>query len=314
MITRRDYLRLCAAAGVALAVHPRLLRADNSPRTLITRTIPRTSEPLPVVGLGSSASFSRMASDGNTAGVRDVLDAFVQHGGTVFDTAPSYGAAERVSATIARETDLNDRLFWATKVNVAGRGGGNADPALARAQIDQSLAWLGKPAIDLIQVHNLGDVPTQLGILQEYRDAGRVRYIGVTTTFAGQYEELERIMRTETLDFIGVDYAIDHRAMEERIFPLAQERGIGVLGYQPFGRRRLWQRVDGHALPDWVAEYDIVTWGQFFLKFALSHPAVTVVTPATSRVRHVIDNLGAATGRIPDEAARQRMIAHISQL
>jgi len=186
--------------------------------------------------------------------------------------------------------------------------------AAARAQIEQSFEWLGKPAMDLIQVHNLGDVPTQLGLLKEYRDAGRVRYIGVTTTFAGQYDELQRIMRAEPLDFIGVDYAIDHRVMEERIFPLAQERGIGVLAYQPFGRTRLWQKVEGRDLPDWAAEYDIATWGQFFLTFVVSHPAVTVATPATSRVRHLIDNLGAASGRLPDEAARRRMIEHIESL
>lgn len=314
MMTRRQYLRLCAASGVALAIHPRLLLADDSQRGLITRAIPGTGEQLPVVGLGSSASFSRIAGEGNIAGVHEVLKTFVQHGGTVFDTAPSYGAAEEVAATLARETGLNDTLFWATKVNVAGRGGGVADPAAARAQIDRSLAWLGTPSIDLIQVHNLGDVPTQLGILKEYRDAGRVRYTGVTTTFPHQYDELEQIMRTEPLDFIGIDYAIDNRTMEERIFPLAQDRGIGVLCYQPFGRRRLWQHVEGHALPDWAGEYDIATWGQFFLKFAISHPAVTVATPATSRARHVIDNLGAATGRVPNDDARRRMIEYIERL
>jgi len=238
----------------------------------------------------------------------------VREGGKVFDTAPSYGTAEAVAAQVAREASLGARLFWATKVNVAGYGGGRADVADARAQIERSIARLGKDPLDLIQVHNLGDVPTQLGLLQEYRDAGRVRYIGVTTTSAGQYPELERIMRAEALDFIGVDYAIDHRVMEERIFPLARERGIGVLAYQPFGRSRLWRKVEGHELPSWAAEYDIATWGQFFLKFVISHPAVTVATPATSRPKNVIDNLGAATGRLPDEAGRQRMIRHVEAL
>src|SRR5690554_4944367 len=189
IMTRREYLRLCTAAGVTLAISPRLLRADDSARTLITRTIPGTTESLPMIGLGSSASFSRLATEGNIAGVREVLEAFVQHGGTVFDTAPSYGAAEDVAATIAQETGLNDTLFWATKVNVAGWGGGTADPDAARAQIDHSLKTLGKPALDLVQVHNLGDVPTQLGILKDYKDAGRIRYLGVTTTFAQQYDE-----------------------------------------------------------------------------------------------------------------------------
>lgn len=314
MISRRDYLKLCAAAGVTLAVQPKLLRADDTPRTLIKRTIPGTNEQIPAVGLGSSASFSRIAGEGDVARVREVLETFVRHGGTVFDTAPSYGVSEELAGRIARETGLIDKLFWATKVNAAGRLGGSADPVAARAQIEQSFAHVGKTPIDLIQVHNLGDVPTQFGILKEYRDAGRVRYIGMTTAFEKQYDELERILRSERPDFIGVDYAIDNRVMEERIFPLAQERGIGVLVYQPFGRARLWQLVKGHTVPAWAAEYDIASWGQFFLKFVISHPAVTAATPATSQPRHVIDNMGAAVGRLPDEAGRRRMIEHIESL
>lgn len=314
MITRRDYLKLCAATGVALAINPRLLLADDSPRQLLTRTIPGTSEQLPIIGLGSSASFSRIAGEGDNATVRELLQTLVEQGASVFDTAPSYGAAERVAGEIARDSGLNEKLFWATKVNVAGRGGGSADPAAARAQIEQSFDWLGKPEMDLIQVHNLGDVPTQLGLLREYQEAGRLRYIGVTTTFPEQYQELERLMSSEPLNFIGIDYAVDNRVMEQRILPLAQERGIGVLVYLPFGRTRLWQLVEGRTLPDWAAEYDIASWGQFFLKFAVSHPAVTCATPATSQVRHLIDNLGAASGRLPDEEGRQRMIAHIESM
>ncbi|OZI81039.1 aldo/keto reductase [Bordetella genomosp. 6] len=312
MMTRRDCLKLSAA--LALAARPGLPWAADGPAGLISRAIPGTGERLPAVGLGSSASFARIAGEGDAGRVRDVLATFVREGGTVFDTAPAYGTAEEVAARIAREAGLDRKLFWATKVNVAGRGGGRADPAAARAQIDRSLARLGRPAIDLVQVHNLGDVPTQLGLLREYRDAGRVRYIGVTTTFPEQYEALEQILRAERLDFIGVDYAIDHRVMEARIFPLARERGTAVLAYQPFGRSRLWQRVEGHALPDWAAEYGIASWGQFFLKFVISHPAVTTATPATSQPRNVIDNLRAATGLLPDPAGRRRMIAHIESL
>ena len=314
MITRRDYLKLSAVAGVALAINPKLLLADDSPRALITRVIPGTGEQLPVVGLGSSASFSRIAGEGDAARVREVLEALVRHGGSVFDTAPSYGASEDVAGRVVREAGLGDRLFWATKLNVAGRGGGAADPEAARAQLAQSFARVGKSPIDLVQVHNMGDVPTQLGILKEARDAGRIRYLGATNTSAGRYVELEPLMRDKALDFIGVDYAVDNRAMEERIFPLAQEHGIGVLVYAPFGRTRLWQKVEGQALPDWAADYDIATWGQFFLKFVVSHPAVTVATPATSQPRNVIDNLGAATGRLPDAAGRKRMIAHVESL
>lgn len=315
MISRRDYLRLCAMTGLTLAASPKtLLAADDGRRSLITRTIPGTSEQLPVVGLGSSASFSRIAGEGDTASIHGLLEALARNPNSVFGTAPSYGAAEEAAAGVARKNGLSQKLFWATKVNVAGRGGSNADPAAARAQLDRSIERLGKRPIDLIQVHNLGDVPTQLGLLKEYRDAGHVRYIGITTTFAHQYAELERLMREDEFNFIGVDYAVDNRTMEERIFPLAQDRGIGVLAYQPFGRTRLWQKVDGRELPDWAADYDIATWAQFFLKFAVSHPAVTAATPATSRTRNLVDNLGAATGRLPDEEGRRRMIAHIESL
>ncbi len=312
MITRREYLRRCAAAGVALTLSPTLLRAADKPMTLASRVIPGTQESLPVVGLGSSASFSRMAGEGDLAGVRAVLQAMVDGGGTVFDTAPSYGAAEAVAGQAAQEAGLAERLYWATKLNVAR--GGKADPAEARAQVEQSFQRIGKPEIDLIQVHNVADAPGQLAVLREFRDAGRVRHLGVTNTFESRYDELEAVMKAEPLDFIGVDYAVDNRRMEERIFPLAQDRGIGVLVYQPFGRARLWQRVEGHALPDWAGEYDIASWGQFFLKYALSHPAVTAVTPATSRPRHVIDNLGAGAGREVDAEGRQRMEAYLAAL
>lgn len=311
MITRRQYLKLSLATGAALAVRPGLLWADDP---LITRAIPSSGEHLPAIGLGSSATFAEVARSEDVTALRAVLDALVQHGGAVFDTAPSYGASEQVAGDIARELGITDRIFWATKVNVAGRGGDRADPAAARAQIEASFQRLGTDVIDLVQVHNLGDVSTQLGILKEHKDAGRVRYIGVTTTFPEQYAELEQVMRREPLDFIGVDYAIDNRAMEETILPLAMERKIGVLVYLPFGRRRLWDRVRGVELPAWAVEFDADSWAQFFLKFVLAHPAVTAATPATSKAQHMIDNLGAARGRLPDAAMRERMAAFIEGL
>jgi aryl-alcohol dehydrogenase-like predicted oxidoreductase len=311
MITRRQYLKLSLAAGTTLAVRPGLLWADDS---LIQRAIPSTGETLPAIGLGSSATFAEVARSEDVTALREVLGTLIEHGGTVFDTAPSYGASEQVAGDIARELGITDQVFWATKVNVAPRGGGRADPAAARAQIEASFRRLGTDVIDLIQVHNLGDVPTQLGILKELKEARRVRYIGVTTTFPGQYEELEQVMRNEPLDFIGIDYAIDNRAMEETILPLARDRGIGVLVYLPFGRRRLWDLVRGKDVPEWAQEFDARSWAQFFLKFVLAHPAVTAATPATSQARHMIDNLGAARGRLPDDKLRQRMVAHIQSL
>lgn len=321
MLNRREWLGLTIGAGAALTIDPRLLVAGR-PRELITRPIPSTGEHLPLVGLGSSATFSRVARSEDAEALSEVLRSMVELGGRVFDTAPGYGASEEVAGALARELGIAERIFWATKVNVAGRGGGSADPAAARAQIESSFDKLlgmadevaGPRVMDLIQVHNLGDVPTQLGILKELKEEGRVRYIGVTTTSERMYGQLESIMRNEPIDFIGIDYAIDNRGVEETILPLATEREIGVLVYAPFGRTRLWNRVEGREVPEWAAEFDATSWAQFFLKFVGAHPAVTVITPATSRPSHMSDNMGGAMGRLPDEAARQRMIELVEAL
>lgn len=314
MISRRDYLKLGLAAGAALTVTPGLLSAKDEELGLITRPIPSSDERLPAVGLGSSATFASVARTEDVEALREVIRAMVEHGGTVFDTAPAYGASEEVAGRIAADLGVTEKLFWATKVNVAGWSGGNADPDRARAQIRTSFERLGKTPLDLIQVHNLGDVPVQFGILKELKEEKRVRYIGVTTTRESQYGELEQLMAREPLDFIGIDYAIDNRFMEQRILPLARDRGIGVLVYAPFGRTRLWDRVRGQDVPDWAAEFGARSWAQFFLKFVIAHPAVTVATPATSRPRHMIDNMGAALGDLPDEATRERMVRHIDSL
>jgi aryl-alcohol dehydrogenase-like predicted oxidoreductase len=317
MLTRREWLGVTLGASAAMALNPRLLGAFQQQTTagseLLMRAIPSTGEMLPLVGLGSSATFSQVARSEDVTALREVLSTMVERGGSVFDTAPSYGASEEVAGRIADELGITERIFWATKVNVA-RGGGNADPAAARQQIENSFARLKKPVIDLIQVHNLGDVPTQLGILQELKAQGRIRYTGVTTTSPNQYDSLQTIMRNEPIDFIGIDYAIDNRDVEEAILPLAQERRIGVLVYVPFGRTRLWNRVAGRDVPQWASEFDANSWAQFFIKFVAAHPAVTVVTPATSQARNMADNMGAAVGRLPSEAQRRRMIELVDSL
>lgn len=314
MITRREYLKLSLALGAALSAKSSLLWADDTPMPLITRPIPSSGEALPAVGLGSSATFAQVARSDDIAALREVFSALVDQGGTVFDTAPAYGASEAVAGDIAHKLGLTDRIFWATKLNVVPRGGSGADPAAARAQIETSFERIRKTPIDLIQVHNLADVPVQLGILKELKESGRIRYIGVTSTNPRMYDELLAVMRSEPLDFIGVDYAIDNLTAAEAIFPLAQERGIAVMVYVPFGRTRLWERVRGQDVPAWAAEFDAHSWAQYFLKFVLAHPAVTVITPATSRAHHMVDNLGAALGRLPDAAMQRRMIEHLATL
>ena len=309
MTTRREWLQRMAGAAGALALGNAGAQTGGPAKpALITRAIPSTGERLPIVGLGSSATFAQVARTEDATALRAVLQQMIELGGTVFDTAPGYGASEEVAGRIVKELGAARQLFWATKVNVAPRGGGAADPAAARRQIDASFQRVGKDAIDLIQVHNMGDVRTQLPILREYKERKRVRYIGVTTTFEAQYAELVQTMRSEPLDFVGTDYAIDERHAEETHLPLARDKGIAVLVYAPFGRTRLWKRVAGRKLPEWASEIDATTWAQFFLKFVASHPAVTAITPATSRAANMADNMGGAVGRLPDAAMRKRMI------
>jgi aryl-alcohol dehydrogenase-like predicted oxidoreductase len=312
MTTRRELLLGMAGAGGMLALDPRLVLASEA--RLITRAIPATGERLPIVGLGGSATFAQVARSEDATALRAVLGKMVQLGGTVFDTAPAYGASEEVAGRIAQELGIAKQLFWATKLNVAGWGGGSADPAAARRQLEASFRRAGKPVIDLVQVHNMGDLRTQLPILREYKEKGRVRYIGVTTTVERQYDDLVQLMRSEPLDFIGTDYAIDERHAEETILPVARDRGIAVLVYAPFGRTRLWARVKGRPVPEWAREFDANSWAQFFLKYVASHPAVTAITPATSRPANMADNMGAAVGRLPDAGLRKRMIELVEAL
>jgi aryl-alcohol dehydrogenase-like predicted oxidoreductase len=315
MLTRRDCLTLTASSCAALALGPRLAAAQAG-GALITRPIPASGEQIPIVGLGSSATFSNAATADEVAVIRDVFNAMLEQGGTVFDTAPSYGrgASEEVAGQVIEELGAEDKVFWATKLNVAGFGGGSADRAAAWEQVEQSFERYGREPIDLIQVHNIADMPTQFAILQELKAEGRVRYIGTTSTFKQQYSDLERLMRNEPLDFVGIDYAVDNLSAEETLLPIAQERGIAIMVYMPFGRTRLWDRVAGHDVPAWAGDFGAQSWAQFFLKFAASHPAVTVVTPATSKAHHMIDNMTAARGRMPNPEERRRMIEFIDAL
>ena len=313
MITRRDCLKYSTLAGVASMLPTTLLMAlENG--DLIKRAIPSTGEKLPIVGLGSSATFSSVARSDDVSALEEVFRIFFENSGSVFDTAPGYGASEEVAGRIVQGLGASKKVFWATKVNVASRGGGSADPAAARAQIERSFQRIGKDPIDLIQVHNLADIPTQMGILKELKDEGRLRYIGTTSTRTSRYPDLAKVMREEPIDFIGVDYAVDNRESAEMILPLAQDRGIAVLAYVPFGRTRLWRRVTGHTVPEWAAEFGAYSWAQFFIKYAAAHPAITAVTPATSKPKNMLDNLGAAVGELPDKTLLRRMEVLIESL
>jgi len=334
MISRREWLRLTASAGAAVALGGcggdgnggSAASAAAAPTgggapaggalDMVLRAIPSTGEELPVIGLGGRW-ISANASAEELAGHRAVLHALAdgaEGAGRLFDTAAGYGGggSEEFAGQWGQEDGFADDIFWATKVNVAS--GGSADPAAVREQIERSFDRLRVPVIDLNQVHNMGDPPTQLGVLQEYKEEGRIRYIGMTTTSEGQYPALAQVMRDYPIDFIGIDYAIDNRFAEEVIFPLAQDEGIATIIYLPFGRSRMWDRIGDRPLPEWASEFDATTWAQFMLKFCVANPAVTVVAPGTSNPVHMVDNLGGGRGRVPTPEHVQRMIEYVDAL
>ena len=295
-IRRRTVLGLLAAA--AAAGPPRA--GASSP--LLQRTIPSSGEALPVIGLGTWRTFDVGTSAAERAPLRAVLERFVALGGRVIDSSPMYGAAESVAGDLAADLKLADRLFWATKVWTSGREAG-------RAQMEESRRRMRVARLDLMQIHNLLDWRTHLRTLREWKQAGRVRYVGVTHYTAGAYDELERVLRAEPLDFVQVNYSLGERDADRRILPLAKDRGVAVLVNRPFAEGGLFQRVRGTPLPAWAAEIGCESWAQFFLKWILAHPAVTCAIPATSRVEHLADNMKAGTGALPDAAARERMAA-----
>jgi aryl-alcohol dehydrogenase-like predicted oxidoreductase len=232
--------------------------------------------------------------------LREVLKLFADLGGKLLDTAPSYGRAEIVSGELARELGLVDELFLATKVSSRGREAGIS-------QMETSLQRLHRGLVDLMQVHNLIDVDTQLATLREWKAAGRIRYLGVTTSSLRAYDDFEAVMKREELDFVQVNYSLGTREAADRLLPLAADRGMAVLVNRPYERGRLFSQVGEQPVPEWAAEFGIESWGQFYLKYIISHPAVTCAIPATTKAHHLRDNMGACYGGLPDAAARKRM-------
>lgn len=322
MIKRRDFLGMTVAAGTALTLAPGLLRAfQQSGGTLIRRAIPSSGEMLPVVGL----SFSNHVSCADPDALRDVLRTFAENGAKVFDAQHGNAGAEQFHATVARELGIQDKLFWSTRGTPPGGPGGPPPPGAAtvKAHVDTWKARLGVPRIDLAMVPPQGD-PTWLAGLEELKQEGEVRYIGVQVIGDPVYPQLEAVMRNEPIDFIGVDYDVSNRArVEDTILPLAQERKIGVMAFFPFGNnggvscgsgRNLFARVGNRPLPEWAADFDAQTWAQFFLKYVIGHPAVTVARVGTTKPHHMLDNIRGGIGRLPDQATRQRMAAFIDAL
>ena len=311
LYSRRDVLKLGVGAGAAMALGRDILGASMLPiqQGQLLKTIPSSGEKIPAVGLGTASSFSQAArTPEEHAELLEVIRLFTDLGGTLIDTAPSYGSSEVVLGELIREVGNADKIFMATKISRAeGREAG-------MAQVEESEARLAPCKIDLNQVHNLGDWQTQMALLRELKQAGRVRYIGITTSSDRQYEDLAQILRTEEMDFVQFDYALDNRNAEEALLPIAQDKGIATLINGPFGRTRLFRRVGDQPVPEWAKEFGANSWAQFFLKWLLGHPGVTVPIPATSDAGHLRDNMGAGLGRVPDEAERKRMADFIDAL
>ena len=296
-VTRRRFVQLGLAA-TAVGASRRAL-ADPPP-PLLTRAIPSTGEKLPVIGLGTNR-YGVTAAD-ELAARREVLRRMPELGASVVDTAPAYGRSEEVIGRLVGELANRDRLWLATKVTAGSDGA-----AGGKKMLDESFRRLRTARIDLVQVHSLKGVKEMLPVLREQKKAGRISYIGVTTSRDEQYGDLLEVMRRETLDFIQVDYSISDRNAADKVLPLAASRGMAVLVNLPLGRGNALARVKDRPLPDWAAEIDAKSFVQVFLKYVVSHPAVTVAIPGTTKVEHLEENLGAGRGRLPDAAMRRRI-------
>jgi diketogulonate reductase-like aldo/keto reductase len=306
-MTRREAARLIggASAGLLLPLPASGIEAKNKSTTMLTRSIPSSGEKLPVIGLGTWRAFD--VNPAQSGSLAEVLSTFVKLRGRVIDSSPMYGRAEQVIGDLVTKLKLRDSLFLATKVWTRGQQAGIDS-------MERSRARLQTKRIDLMQVHNLVDVETQLQTMRAWKAQGTFRYLGVTHYKASAFTELAKILAREKLDFAQLNYSIMEREAEEKIFPLTQERRIAVIVNRPFGGGDLFHRVRGKALPDFAAEFDCNSWAQFFLKWILAHPAVTCAIPATSNVQHLEDNMRAGVGKLPDPKMRQRMIDVVSKL
>ncbi len=305
-LSRRDAIKLGLGTGAAMFLTRTAASAQES--TYIMRTIPSSGERVPAVGMGTR-QFSNPAGE-LIPTLRETVRLFAAMGGKVVDTSPSYGRAEVLFGEMIHELGVRDDLFLATKISVRGEN-------LRQEGIEQmrnSLARMHTETIDLMQVHNIRDFETQWRNVLGWKERGRVRYAGMTTSSVRQYDEFARLMETKALDIVQLDYSLGQRRAEERLLPIALDRGIGVLVNLPFGRGRLFRRVGNRPLPEWAHEIDCSSWGQVFLKFIISHPAITCPIPGTDKPEYVIDNLGAATGSLPDPALRKRMMEYYDSL
>jgi diketogulonate reductase-like aldo/keto reductase len=302
---RREFLRQLGGLGTALLLKPRVVIAAERPA--ITKPIPATGERLPVIGMGSWITFDVGSNSFERAARAKVLQAFFDNGGALIDSSPMYGSSEEVIGEGLKTRMNKDKLFAATKVWILGKKSGSR-------QMETSQKLWGVPRFDLIQIHNMLDWETHWETLKEWKTAGRVRYVGITTSHGRRHDDLAKAMAKIPFDFVQVTYNLEDREVEQRLLPLAAERNMAVIINRPFDGGSLFSRVRGKPLPPWAVEFDCHSWAQYFLKFIVSHPAVTCAIPATSKVDHMVENMGAGFGRLPDAAMRKRMIDYFERL
>lgn len=303
-LSRREWMQLSVALGAG-AILPNTLSASlmNKPADILQRAIPGTKELLPIIGMGTWQTFDIGEGKEQRTQMRDILRAFYKRGGRVLDSSPMYGRSEDVLGDLTADLKLLGQFFMATKVWTSGANQGIQ-------QMKSSMSKMRTQPMDLMQVHNLVDVKTHLRTLSEWKAAGKIRYIGLTHYVVSAHDDLERLIRSEEIDFIQVNFSIQTRNAEKRLLAIAQDHEVGVLINRPYEGGNLFRRMKGKALPEWAAEWDISSWGQFFLKYIVSHPAVTCAIPATSKLHHLEDNMGAAFGRLPDENTRKKMVQY----
>lgn len=301
-ISRREFLAFTAGSA-ALALTGGQAMAES----IVRKPIPRSGQALPVIGLGTWQTFDVGTNQAAREPLQEVLREFVRAGGSVIDSSPMYGNSETVAGDIAHELGLHKQLFLATKVWTSGRDAGVR-------QMEESFRRLRAQRMDLMQVHNLVDYRTHLETLRRWKEPGKVRYIGVTHYTSSAYDQLARVLASEDLDFVQFNYSLGEREAEKRLLPLAAEKQLGVLINRPFSEGRLFRRAAGKPLPPWAKEIGCASWAQFFLKFIVSHPAVTCAIPATSKVAHLTDNMRAGLAPMPDAATRARMARYFDDL
>lgn len=302
--TRRQFLKIAGGIAATLALQPQWLNAAST--VTIKKAIPATGEQLPVIGMGASRANDVWHEPQFRHQLQQVLQVFLDRGGSLIDTSPLHDNVEQVAGDLLKNVTDKKDLFIATKVWAWGREKGIE-------QMHRSMQHLGVKQIDLMQIRNLRDWREHLGTLRAWKDAGKIRYIGITTSQGRSHAVLESILRFEPFDFVQLSYNIANRKAERHIFPIAQERGIAVLINQPFQRGTLFSRVRHKRLPAWAAEIDCTTWSQFFLKFVTSHPAVTCAIPTSSRPDHLLDNMAAGYGRMPGPHMRREMLAYFER-